>query len=282
MKYANAETAALLQSARQVFMVELYTLTLIGGEVFRWAGADVAIPYGANVWTPGPIIERGAVKAEIGLGVPTCDVTLYATSAVQVLGMPLIQAALRGVLDGAELAIVRAFTPEPGAAIVGTVHVFEGRIADAEVLSNAVRVTLKGHTELLDSMFPVGVYQAPCMWSLYSAGCGVSKAAHALAVTAGAGSDRGTIVCGVTGQGVYDLGEIIGVTGANAGLRRTVKRHTAGALQLSHPLPATPAAGDTFTAWKGCDKTRGTCAGRFANEARFKGFPYVPKPETVL
>ena len=34
MKYANAETAALLQSARQVFMVELYTLTLVGGEVF--------------------------------------------------------------------------------------------------------------------------------------------------------------------------------------------------------------------------------------------------------
>lgn len=282
MKFANAETAALLQSARSVFMVELYTLTLVGGEVFRWASADVAIPYGANVWTPGPIIERGAVKTEIGMGVPTCDVTLYATSAVTVLGLPLLQVALRGVLDGAELAIVRAFTPDPAQAITGTVHVFEGRIADAEVLSNAVRVTLKAHTELLDSMFPVNVYQPSCLWSLYSTGCGVSKAAHALAVTAAAGSSRGTILCGVVGEGAYDLGEIIGVTGANAGVRRTVKRHTAGSLQLSHPLPVAPAVGDTFTAWKGCDKTRSTCAGRFANEPRFKGFPYIPKPETVL
>lgn len=38
-----------------------------------------------------------------------------------------------------------------------------------------------------------------------------------------------------------------------------------------------------FTAYPGCDKTNGSggCA-KFANTARFKGFPFVPVPETAV
>ena len=47
------------------------------------------------------------------------------------------------------------------------------------------------------------------------------------------------------------------------------------------PLPNVPAVGDTFSVFPGCDKTKTTCAGKFSNIARFRGFPFVPVPETI-
>ena len=281
MKSVEPALATLLQSSRAFFVVELFTLTLIGGQIYRWSGADVGIAYGGNTYATGPIVERGAVKTGVGLSVTSCDVTFYATDAITVLGLPLLQAARRGALDGAELKIVRAFTDDPANPIVGSVSVFEGRLADAEILSNAARYTVKSPVELLDAPFPPYVYQPGCVWSLYGAGCGVSKAAHALAVTVQGGSTRSVIVCGVTGSATYDLGEIDGVTGVNAGVRRTVKQHTAGQLVLSFPLPDAPAVGDTFTVYKGCDRTQATCSSRFPGQGRFKGFPLVPRQETA-
>lgn len=281
MKSAVTALATLLQSSRAFFSVELYTLTLAGGQIYRWSNSDIGITTGGNAFVAGPIIERGSVKTQVGLAVTSCDVTIYATDSITVLGLPLLQAARRGALDGAELRIERAFTDDPAKSIVGTVHVFEGRLSDAEILSNSVRYTVKSHVELLDTAYPLYVYQPACVWSLYSAGCGVSRAESSITVSAQAGSTRSVILCSVTGSATYDLGEIDGLAGVNAGVRRTVKQHTAGQLVLSFPLPDVPGVGDTFTVFKGCDKTRSTCAARFANQARFKGFPFVPRQETA-
>lgn len=281
MKTTSSEVFGLLQSERSIFMVELCTLTLRGGQSYRWGSADVAVRYGVNTWFPGPIVERGAVRTTLGLGVVTCDLSLYATDAVTVLGAPLLIAARRGVLDGADILIERAFTASPDQPIAGTVHVFEGRVADVEILTHVAHLTLKSHTELLDSNFPVDVYQPGCLRKLYSSACGANKAASASVITAGAGSTRNQLACGVDGSGVFELGEIVGLTGANAGIGRTVKRHSYGNLLLSYALPEVPAPGDTFTVYKGCDKTQATCSSRFPG-ARFKGFPFVPRPETAV
>lgn len=281
MKTTTSEAAGLLQSERSIFMVELYTLTLRGSQTYRWGTADVAVRYGLDTWFPGPIIERGSVRTTLGLGVVTCDVSVYATDAVTVLGTPLLLAARRGVLDGAELRIERAFTASPDLPIAGTVHVFEGRVANVEILTHVAHLSLKSHTELLDSNFPVDVYQPGCLRKLYSPACGANKASSSTVVTVGAGSTRNQLACGVDGSGVFELGEIVGLTGPNAGVGRTVKRHTAESLLLSYALPEAPLPGDTFKVFKGCDKTQATCNSRFPG-ARFKGFPFVPKPETAV
>ena len=36
-------------------------------------------------------------------------------------------------------------------------------------------------------------------------------------------------------------------------------------------------AGDAFTVYPGCDKTRNTCLNKFNNLLRFRGFPYTPE-----
>lgn len=282
MKTTTPACATLLQSARQVFMVELLTLTLLDGSVTRWACSDAAITYGGNTWLPGPVIERDSVRASIGIEVTTCSITFHANDAVTVTGVPLLLAARRGLLGGAEIKIEKGFTADPGSPLAGMVHLFEGRVGDVEINSTSVQCDVRSFTELLDTMVPRNVYQAPCLHTLYGTGCGVSKAANGLNLAVQAASTSGVLLCAVTGAGTYDLGELVCTSGANAGVRRAVKQHTAGQLVLSFPLPDAPAVGDTFTVYKGCDKTLSTCISRFSNQARFKGFPFVPSQETAV
>lgn len=282
MKTTTPECAALLQSNRALFMVELFTLTLQGGTVIRWACSDLEVKFGATTWAPGPLIERGKISNSVGIVVTSCDVTLHANDVITVLGVPLLQAARRGVLDGASMLIEKGFAAEPGATLVGTVHLFEGKVGDIEVNSTTARLAVKHFIEVLDTQVPVDVYQATCLHTLYSPGCGLTKSAHALNLTVGSGSTRGLLLCGVTGSGVYDLGELVFTSGANAGLRRAVKVHTSGQLALSFPLPELPAVGDGFTVYKGCNKLQTTCFAKFANVVHFRGFPYVPAPETAV
>lgn len=281
MKTTTTECAALLQSSREIFMVELVTLTLIDGTVIRWTGADVAISYAGNTWTPGPIYERDSVTLAIGIEVTSCSVTLHADDSVTVAGVPLLQATRRGLLGGAEIKIEKGFTGNPSAPIVGTVHLFEGRVGDVEINSTTVICDVRSFTELLDTQVPVSVYQATCLHTLYSTGCGLSKAANGLNLSVQSGSTVTNLACSVTGSGAYDLGELIFTSGINTGVRRAVKKHTAGNLLLAFPLPDAPAVGDTFTVYKGCSKTMDACNSK-SNIVHFRGMPFVPAPETAL
>ena len=53
-------------------------------------------------------------------------------------------------------------------------------------------------------------------------------------------------------------------------------------LTLGYPLQSTPAPGDTFTVYYGCDHTPGTCQSKFNNLANFRGFPYIPPPQMAV
>jgi Phage conserved hypothetical protein BR0599/Uncharacterized conserved protein (DUF2163) len=83
----------------------------------------------------------------------------------------------------------------------------------------------------------------------------------------------------------YPLGYVLGITGQNTGLKRSVKVQTTSAtggypeLQLLWPLPFPVAAGDTFELFAGCDKTLATCTAVYNNTIHFGGTPFVPNPE---
>jgi uncharacterized phage protein (TIGR02218 family) len=80
----------------------------------------------------------------------------------------------------------------------------------------------------------------------------------------------------------FSQGTITFLTGANAGLTRTIKVSSATALTLTLPLPHAPGTGDTFHAYPGCDKTLATCKSRFSNTVNNRSFPYVPVPQVAL
>lgn len=80
----------------------------------------------------------------------------------------------------------------------------------------------------------------------------------------------------------YDNGGVIFTSGALQGVTMPVKTSSNGSLSLMLECVATPAAGDTFKAYPGCDKSAAMCKSRFNNSLRNRSTPYIPLPETIL
>ncbi|HEY1503352.1 MAG TPA: DUF2163 domain-containing protein [Stellaceae bacterium] len=291
MKPASTALQDLLAS-RQFFAADLYTFTLIGGAALRYCSGDRDVAVGGNLFTAqGPRIDRKDNKAKchwkIGVEVDTLvfDVLPQATDMVN--GLPFLAACVRGAFDGAELQLERAFMATYGDTSVGTVIMFAGRVAEIDLGRAVATFTINSHLELLNLQLPRNLWQPGCVNSLGDASCGVDLPSFAVSGSAAAGSSAGVIAASlVQPTSYFDQGKIAFNSGLNTGLVRSVKNWVAGSpgsIALLAPFPNVPAAGDAFTIYPGCDKTLGPngCA-KFANTARFKGYPFVPTPDTAV
>jgi uncharacterized phage protein (TIGR02218 family) len=135
---------------------------------------------------------------------------------------------------------------------------------------------------------PRNLWQPGCVNSLGDASCGVDLSAFAVTGAALAGSTASVVGADIANavSGYFDQGKITFTGGALTGLSRSVKQcrfGAPGAISLMAPFPSAPAAGDGFAIYPGCDKTLGAngCP-KFANQARFRGFPFIPVPETAV
>jgi len=129
------------------------------------------------------------------------------------------------------------------------------------------------------------VYQYACDADLGDARCGIDLS---LAVWRGTGTIVGvesdhTFTAsglGTFASGWFSRGLVAVTSGANAGRRSEVRLHTAVAgivrLELWQGFVEPLLAGDTFVVTAGCDKQHATCRTRFANVARYRGFPHMP------
>lgn len=82
--------------------------------------------------------------------------------------------------------------------------------------------------------------------------------------------------------GYFSGGEVEWLTGANAGRRMEIKEFSNTQFTLVLPMPNNIAAGDTFNAVAGCDKTFETCVAKFNNAVNFRGEPHVPGMDKML
>lgn len=291
MKPASQELIDLLAS-RMFFTADLYSIALAGGDVLRYCGGDQDITWNSNLYpaggTTGPYFDRSDNKAKChwktGIEVDTLvfDV-LPGTSTVQ--GQPFLSAARKGVFDGAELELRRAFMPTYGDTAAGTVIMFAGRVAEVAAGRSLATFTINSHLELLNQNLPRNLFQAGCVNTLYDSACALNRASYAVTGTATAGSTASAIGHSLAqATGYFDLGTIVFTSGPNQGVSRTVKAYSTGPGQILplSPFPNDPDEGDTFTIYPGCDKKQSTCQSKFSNLARFRGFPYVPDVETAV
>lgn len=277
---------------RQLYMVDVYTITTAGGLTLRYTNAQLPVTVNGNTYTTGPLIRRGRTRLYVGVEVDTLDLSLSASSAVTVSGTPLLQFVARRGFDDARLTLERVFAPSPTDAFVGMLPLFTGRIAIvSNVTRSECRLTVNSDTELLDVKVPRNVYQPPCMNTLYDSACGIVRASHTTTSTAQSVTDASrtyfTHNLGAAAA-TYDLGVVTFTSGANAGISRTVRKYETVAgtgvnrITLMGPLPAAVAIGDAYSISKGCDRQQSTCNTKFSNLARFRGTPYVPTPESIL
>jgi len=144
------------------------------------------------------------------------------------------------------------------------------------------KTEVRGISQLLQQNI-VQTYSDRCtVQRLGDTRCNVDTAALTVSVVATSVTSRREFeVTGAEWQiaGYYTLGNLVCVTGLNAGLLRQIRLDNdggsgsaPGALTLFEAFPEDVAPGDTFTMSPGCDRLISTCLNKFDNLANFRGF----------
>lgn len=281
MRTASAELIALLNSSQQFIMADLLTIALKDGSFLRYTSADISLSYGGNTFSPFPF-KRGTTRLVVGVEVDTLDITLYAGVNDLISGQPMPRFAQNGGFDGATVTLERAFLADWAQQVDGALWLFSGGVSEISPTRTEIRLDIKSDLELLNIQMPRNLYQPMCGFTLFDSGCALSKALYKASSAVAAGSTRTTINCGLAQtSGWFTRGTVSFTSGPNAGITRTIKDHTTGVITLALPLQNDPVIGDGLDAYPGCDKLLSTCETKFNNKAKFRGFPYVPVPETA-
>ncbi len=280
-------------NANAVFLVaNCYTITLRGGTIYRWTSCDRDLTVNGNLFTSAteggtqPLIKRGDIRHARGTEVQTCQITLSGGQTARIGGISVPLFAHNGGFDGAKV-LVEWVPMGPlgwGDTSLGSVVIFEGRVADVAPTTTAVELTVKGLNELLARPMPRAVIMPACINAFGDANCGKNLAALTVTGTiTGSASTTGFTASGLTqATGYFNLGTLTMLTGPAAGATRAISGHVyAGAITLVTPLPVAPSVGDTFSITPGCDKQFGTCGTKYSNTNNYRGCPWVPAPETT-
>lgn len=145
---------------------------------------------------------------------------------------------------------------------------------------------LRGPAAALERVFG-RVYQKGCDAAFADARCGLDAADPRWfrdgVVVAVLGETRFR-AGGLAGAGAqaFAAGRLDWTSGANAATASTVFSSSEDEIALAAPPGRPLAAGDAFRVLAGCDKSFATCRGRFANAARFRGFPFMPGDDAAV
>lgn len=283
MKTANAALTNMLSANDTFLMADIFTFTLVTGDIYRWTSADIDITYLGNVYkSGGSLIKRGTIKNTVGVEVDTLSIALFPSPLDLISNIKLSTAILSfGFLDNAKLELRKCFFTD-WATPIGDLILFMGTVADIVGTGTQIDVNVKSKIEVLNAQVPRNLYQASCMNSVYDTICQANKSSVTVL-----GSVIGGTVSSLTSSinqsdSYYSLGVLTFTSGLNIGVKRTVKSYVSGLFTFSLPLPFSPVSGDAFSVYPGCDNTKSTCSSKFNNLIHFRGMPYIPVPETSI
>jgi len=268
---------------------DLLTVTLLDGTIYRWTTWGNSLVVSGNTYLAyglgtAPLVKRGPYTRRSRLTVDTLDFDLNG-KGVTLGGVAMPLRAVQGYFDGARVQLDVLIMPTPGDVTTFTPisSYFEGRVAFVEPVGPRVRLRCKSELELLSLKLPKFLAQPSCGNVVYDTNCALVKATYTDAATATGGTTATvtTATAAVTGKAAayYELGVVKFTSGSLSGLRRSVKVSLAGTITLALPLPSAPQAGDTFTIFPGCDRSRTMCNAKFSNLVHFRGYPHIPTAE---
>lgn len=285
MRAASEKLIALLD-ANQFVMADLYTLTTIQNDIYRYTNYDFDLIVAGELYhSEGPIISRDGITLSLGVEVDNLSITIDVTDEETFESLRIVQAFHNSQMDGARFKLERifmdAFTPTDTSA--GTIKLFEGRIIEPEFDRNTIQASVASDLDELNVQMPRNLYQPSCSNTLFDHACGLNRENYALETMIAAGSTASRILCDINQpQGWFTQGVIEFLEGGNKGLKRTIRLHELDILLLTLPLLEVPEVGQRIKVYPGCDKRLETCQNRFSNFSRFRGAPFIPIPETSV
>lgn len=239
------------------------------GVALGFTSHDRDLPIGGIVYRAAPGMVPSAISLSDGLEVDTLDVSGALTH--DAIRGPDLAA---GRWDGARVRLFAVDWTDPeGEAL----PLARGELGDVETRDGAFTAELAGPTALLER--PVVEYTSPeCRAELGDRRCRIDMAARRRLARVVEAADAVTIrvAAAEPAPNAYGHGRLRWIDGANAGLASAILSSDGDWLTLREPPFAPVAAGVLVEIAEGCDKSLGTCAGRFANAVNFRGEPWLP------
>ncbi len=267
---------------------DLFTITLADGTAYRWTSLDRDVTYGDFTWlAQSPNLERVSMSVRNTTEVPELQIKLSALDNDFAGGANVKLAIFQGDFDGAR--VLYEMLPIPGelnprvaldTSLGPPVTLFGGRVGEIQVTATGATIKGRGDVVIMSQYAPRNVYQTSCQHRFCDAGCTLNAADFTLiGVDVGAGSTVSSIFWGGTQPANVlqaSLGSITFTSGVNKGHKRTIADGNSAGLVLAYPLWFTPAVGDLYDLFLGCNKLLATCTDTYNNRLHFRGFPAVP------
>ena len=155
-----------------------------------------------------------------------------------------------------------------------TILLWNGRVTGFSVAGRLAKLKVPAiFGYILEGNTPTPRFQAPCNHVLYDARCGVNPASHQFVTTIVSINNNNVTVASLP----FAANEAAaGIMITPSGESRMIVSNVGTSVVLSYSF-AGAKIGDSVTIRKGCDHSlEGHCKTRFANGARFGGFPLVP------
>ena len=287
MKEASERLKRLLIESQTFYIADLYRITLTDGSVLRYTATDISLTVGDERYTP-LAIERDGTTQTNDMSVDEMHLTITVDPSERLDGeTTIMQAVAAGRFADAEVELHRLFSPQPftiSTGRIGSDYVllwWLGRLNIERAGGITIEATVASMTELLNVKFPTHLYYPPCIYTLGDASCGVDLTKFRQQGTA-AGGTRSIIQSELAiKNGYLTQGSVTFTSGRNAGVTRTIRTNEGGNISVVLPFYYPPAVGDAFYVLPACDKSMHCCKIRFGNLARFRGYPFIPVPETA-
>jgi uncharacterized phage protein (TIGR02218 family) len=273
-EYATPNTELPLRARLFKFTQQLPT-----PQVSAFTSYEDSLSFASIAYAPAAF-EHGAEDQKLKLDKETLELTTWDFPGNPI--RKILDQSLEAVLwcDVWEVSVTN---PNDGTAEL----IFGGEVRDLQADGKKWTVNLDPFGRLLDQPFPRLYYQKPCNTYLFSAKCGLSKAAFKWSGTIASITDTTVDITHGTGMpdpstfdAAYFSGGFIEVGTAGNFERRTINqwlRLTGGNLRVVLLRPLRNAVvGESIGAWPNCNGDINICISRFNNLANFRGFAYIP------
>lgn len=246
-------------------------------DAYYLTSGDVPITYNGQEYTP-TAISRSGTQRNVDMGVSQITVTIdyLQEEVVQYLGS--------APADRTWLRVMKVFRDQ--SPIEAMVY-FIGTLANTSFQGLKGTLRANGIEFLLKMLYPKWRYGPRCNHTLYSTGCGVTKASYAVAVTvASISANARTITINEDlssyGEDYFNYGY---VQPAAAG-PRMITSHDSSSFTVKSIIPGL-AVSDSLTIYAGCNKSPSECQTKFNNLGNpslnnFMGFIYIPDDNPAM
>lgn len=252
-----------------------WKLTLVDGVVMGFTDHTSDLTIGSQLYAASTGFSPTSIETKDKFAVDNLDVAgiLDAVSLTEA-------DIMAGKYDFAEIEI---FMVNVADLLQGIILHRRGWLGEVSLKNGQFVAEVRGLAQKLSQNI-VELYSPTCRAVLGDARCKANLASFTFAGTVNTVTSRQVFISNalIQAAGYFSSGEVVWITGANAGRRMEIKEFSNKQITLVLPMPNNIAIGDTFNAIAGCDKTFNTCFTKFANAVNFRGEPHVPGTDKML